>query len=89
MSHGGAENGRLLAPYSQLVKFGMSRKSIASAIREAEQLGLIRVRRGGKKGTTMTECSRYTLTYLWTKSVQEGYWQWEEPTNDWQEWGSK
>lgn len=86
LKHGGNENGHLLAPYSQLVAFGISRRLIAPAIREAERRGLLAVDRGGRKGTTITEVSRYRLTYLWTKTRTNGLWDWREPTNDWQHW---
>ena len=56
---------------------------VPDTMREAECLGLIRIQRGGKKGTTMTELSRYCLTYLWTKTRSNGLWQWQEPTDDW------
>lgn len=83
MHHGGNENGSLVAPYCQLVSHGLTRRLIADAIREAERRGLIRVERGGKKGTTVTELSRYRLTYLWTKTRQNGIWSWHEPTDEW------
>lgn len=81
--HGGAENGSLLAPYTQLVEFGIGRRLIAPAIREAERRGLIRVERGGKKGTAITELNRFTLTYFWTKRIENGLWNWQEETDDW------
>jgi hypothetical protein len=83
LRHGGNENGLLLAPYTQLIEFGVTRRLIAPTIREAERLGLVRVERGGKKGTTVTEVSRYRLTYLWTKTRSGGLWAWHEPTDDW------
>lgn len=83
LRHGGNENGSLLAPYSQLVDFGITRRLIAEAIREAEQRGLVRVERGGRKGTTLTELSRFRLTYHWTKTRTNGLWDWQPPTDDW------
>lgn len=84
LRQGGNENGSLLAPYNQLVRFGLGRRLIAPAIREAEQRGLVKVERGGKKGTTMTELTRFTLTYHWTRIKSGGLWDWKEPTNNWQ-----
>lgn len=81
--HGGKENGRRLAPYTQLVEFGIGRRFIADAIREAEQRGLIRVECGGKKGTAITGVNRFTLTYYWTKHLKNGLWDWKEKTDDW------
>ena len=83
LHHGGNENGSLLAPYTQLVAFGITRRLIANVIREAETRGLIRVERGGKKGTLITELSRFRLTYQWTKTRTSGVWDWHEPTDDW------
>ena len=83
LRHGGNENGALLAPYIQLVNFGITRRLIAATIREAEKRGLVRVERGGKRGTTMTELSRYRLTFLWTKTRKNGFWDWQLPTDDW------
>ncbi len=83
LKHGGVENGALLAPYSQLEAFGIGRRLIAGAIREAEQRGLVRVDRGGKKGYAVTELSRYTLTYQWSRTITGGLWDWHEPTDNW------
>ena len=83
LRHAGVENGSLLAPYTQLVRFGITRRLIAEAIREAEARGLIQLERGGKKGTVMTELSRYRLTYQWTKTRKSGHWDWLEPSDDW------
>jgi hypothetical protein len=74
LQHGANENGQLVAPYSQLEAFGISRRTINAAILEAESRGLIRVDRGGLKGRTLSELNRFTLTYAWTirlKSVPE------------------
>jgi hypothetical protein len=88
LKHGGNDNGSLLAPYLQLVAFGLTRRLIANAIREGESRGLLHVERGGKRGTTMTELSRYRLTFLWSKTLNpEGYWEWHEPTNEWKLFG--
>jgi hypothetical protein len=59
LSHGGAENGMLKAPYRQLEAFGVGARYLADAIREAEELGLVDCCRGGlRKATT------YALTWL-------------------------
>lgn len=83
MRHGGVENGSLLAPYTALKEYGISRRLIAAAIRDLEARGLISVERGGKKGTQMTEVSRYRLTYLWARIRKDGLWEWLEPSNEW------
>jgi hypothetical protein len=59
MAHGGTKNGDLLATYEQLEEFGLRDNSIAGAIREAEQRGLVSCRHG-----TRNIPSRFTLTWL-------------------------
>jgi hypothetical protein len=59
MTHGGAENGKLKAPYEQLEEFGIGASYVADAIREAEVLGLVDCHRGGIRVATT-----YTLTWL-------------------------
>lgn len=83
LKHGGVENGSLLAPYSQLEAFGIGRRFIPGAIREAEQRGLVQVERGGMRGVALTEVSRFRLTYHWSRSKKEGLWDWHEPTDSW------
>jgi hypothetical protein len=83
LQHGGVENGSLLAPYSQLVSFGIGRRFIHGAIKVAEQRGLIQVDRGGRKGVVLTEVSRFRLTYHWTRTKAQGLWNWHEPTDNW------
>lgn len=62
MRHGGVENGRLLAPYNQLVAFGVSRRDIRSAIDELEAFGIIRANRGERLGRK-SKSSTYALTF--------------------------
>lgn len=59
MSHGGKENGKLKAPYRQLVVFGIGARFITAHIAEAEKLGLIECHRGGMRVATT-----YGLTWL-------------------------
>jgi ribosomal protein S14 len=76
-SHGGQENGNLKATYDQLVKFGLTRKSIREAIAEGEALGLVR-----QKGPSIQRVpNRFRLTFYSTifKDRMGG----EPPTNDW------
>ena len=65
MNHAGTENGTLFAPYNQLVKFGIPRSEIRTAIDDSVALGFADVvrgeRLGGKPGA-----SRYRLTWLQT-----------------------
>lgn len=83
LKHGGAENGSLVAPYSQLEVFGIGRRFISKAIAEAEFRKLVEVKRGGLKGRAMTDLNRFRLTYCWTKFQVDGYWDWQLPTDDW------
>ncbi len=59
MKHGGKRNGKLKAPWRQLVAYGIGRRLIAGTIRDAEALGLIDCVRAG-----MRAASTYALTWL-------------------------
>ena len=60
LAHGGTNNGELIATYDQAVEYGISRKSIRSAIVELENAGLVHItRQGGKNLPT-----RYALAWL-------------------------
>lgn len=85
LNHGGNENGSLLAPYGQLVGFGVGRRLIHGSIAEAEQRGLVRVDRGGRRGVVMTEVNRFRLTYMWSRKKISGFWDWTPPTDDWKQ----
>jgi hypothetical protein len=87
MSHSGQENGNLVAPYTQLVKWGVARQYIAPAIADAERRGLLRVERGGRKGTTAAnEMNRFRLTFLPSRTAGGG---WQGPTNEWRQYGER
>ncbi len=75
MNHAGTENGRLQATYDQLVLWGLPRSEIRKAIEEAEFLGLIGYRRGGRWAGTNTP-SIYRLTFLPDHESNP-------PTNEW------
>lgn len=84
MNHAGYENGRLMATYDQLVAFGIGRRFVHSAISEAEQLGLILVERGGRRGFTISHVNTFTLTFLTTKNKgNRGEVLYVSPTNNW------
>jgi hypothetical protein len=77
LSHGGRENGGLLAPWNQLETRGIGRRFIAQTVEEAVRRGLLDVRKG--VGRTP---SRYTLTFLPTFIGQV-----EQPPSDrWREY---
>jgi hypothetical protein len=84
MAHAGSENGHLHATYGQLQGWGIPRTSISRAVGHLERLGLIAVTRGGYRAYAKTNPTRYRLTYLPDKQVNE----WDQtyygsPTNDW------
>lgn len=63
MSHAGTENGNLLAPYTQLVSFGLPRSEVSLAIHDAATLGFVAVRHGARLGGR-AGASRYALSWL-------------------------
>lgn len=65
MAHGGAENGKLICTYAQLVEAGMRGPSIAEAINICEALGFLEVtKRGAPSRSSYRSPSTYRLTYL-------------------------
>ena len=54
-----------MATYDQLVDYGLTRNRVAAAIWEAEKLGLIQCRHGGRYYGS-NEPNRYTLTWIGT-----------------------
>lgn len=65
MAHGGAENGRLIVTFDQFEAFGLRRKSIGPALREAEALGWIVTTRKGRGGNAdFRKASTYALGWL-------------------------
>jgi hypothetical protein len=59
MNRAGRHNGKLKAPDRHLRVFGIGKRHVSKAIREAEELGLVECHRGG-----MRVASTYTLTWL-------------------------
>ena len=59
MNQAGKRNGFLMAPYNQLVGFGISRKFIGEAITQTSDSGLIDVIHGTGRAP-----NRYALTFL-------------------------
>jgi hypothetical protein len=59
MKHGGKANGRLVAPWRQLRKFGIGDHFIAAAVEQCEQVGLVDCRRGVGRRPTL-----FSLTWL-------------------------
>jgi len=79
-SHAGRGNGALMATYDQLADFGISRRKIKDAIREAHRLGFIEVEYGGRWNMT-NRPSLFRLTYY---TDRDG----NPPTNDWRRYSA-
>lgn len=62
-ANGCTENGNLIASYNQLNAAGIRRASISEAVRGLVFLGLLQVKRGGRRGN-IGEPSRYRLTFI-------------------------
>ena len=64
LTHGGAENGNLMAPYRQLEASGVRKDSIREGLHMLESFGLIeRTQYGGRQGGK-ANASRYGLGWL-------------------------
>jgi hypothetical protein len=59
MRHGGKNNGRLLAPQRQLIAFGIHAHFVATAIKDAERVGVLDCKRGVGRRPSL-----YGLTWL-------------------------
>jgi hypothetical protein len=76
LRHAGLENGRLLAPYAQLVAWGMRRETLKDTIKEGVERRLIAVTGGGVDFDTGKRLPHlYRLTYYPTTDAP--------PTDDW------
>src|SRR5215471_12493847 len=63
-SHGGNDNGRLPVTKLDFVKYGLSARLVAAAIREAEALGFIRVTEHGRGGNAEhRQPNKFFLTF--------------------------
>jgi hypothetical protein len=76
MTHAGQNNGKIKAPHRHLATFGVGRRLVADAIREAETHGLVDCIRGG-----MRVCTAYALTWL---PLHDG----SAPTNRWRDYST-
>jgi hypothetical protein len=84
LQHGFAHNGNLVAPYGQLEAFGMSRRLINSAIKQAVNLRLIEVRRGYRLAWGKEKPNRFRLTFRRTRvKPDQGEPYWIEAGNEW------
>ena len=76
--HGGNDNGRLPVTYSDFIDYGMTRESIAPAIREAEALGFIRVKRGRGGNADNGTPNLFGLTFSHDRGSRAS-----PPSHDW------
>jgi hypothetical protein len=82
MDHGGKENGVLIVTYHDFQENNIGhRRSIARGIREAEALGLLRLKRGRAGNGEFKTPNLFRLTYLPT--YQDG--KQVPPTGEWRE----
>lgn len=82
MAHKGLENGRLGIAYSQFEEWGISRRSIPTAIDYAVDAGFLEVT---KRGLRLKETTNeYRLTYFATRErTPKGAYEYSAPTNEW------
>jgi len=87
LRHAGKENGFLVAPYNQLVAFGIGRSLIKPAINDAVRRGLLQVtHHGSHHANGRVDPSRYRLTYLQWKLVGATGPEFIPPTNEWKQY---
>jgi hypothetical protein len=78
MRHAGSENGKLPCTYSDFVKAGVRRASVALALRQCVALGFVEItKRGGRSLSNVRRPSLYRLTYVFGRSAAG------MPTDDW------
>lgn len=76
-NHVGFENGFLMATHNQLAEYGLTPYHISEAIDEAEFLGLIPAKRGGRRNLP-NQPSTFRMTWIPDKDLAA-------PTNEWKE----
>ena len=78
-SHGGNDNGRLPVTTEDFVAYGMHRTSVASALRESEALGFIRITERGRGGNAEHRTpNKFFLTFAQGRDSRAS-----PPTHDW------
>jgi hypothetical protein len=76
--HGGSENGNLPVTKQNFMDYGMHHDAVAPAIREAEALGFIRMKRGRGGNAEHRQPNRFFLTFAHGRSSRA-----YPPTHDW------
>jgi hypothetical protein len=77
-SHGGSENGNLPVTKQNFMDYGIHHDAVAPAIREAEALGLIRMKRGRGGNADHRQPNRFFLTFALGNGPRA-----LTPTHDW------
>jgi len=77
-SHGGSENGNLPVTKQNFMDYGMDHNAVAPAIREAEALGFIRMKRGRGGNADHRQPNRFFLTFAHGRGSRAC-----PPTHDW------
>jgi len=77
-AHGGSENGNLPVTKQNFMDYGMDHDAIAPAIRGAEALGFIRMKRGRGGNAEHKQPNRFFLTFAHGRGNRA-----LEPTHDW------
>src|SRR5215831_10216699 len=69
-NHGGLENGNLPVTKQDFMDYGMDHDAVAPAIREAEALGFIRMKRGRGGNADHRQPHRFFLTYIYGRGLR-------------------
>jgi len=77
-SHGGSENGNLPVTKQNFMDYGMDHNAVAPAIREAEALGFIRMKRGRGGNADHRQPNRFFLTFAHGRGSRA-----YPPTHEW------
>ena len=76
--HGGNDNDRLIVTTEDFIAYGMHRSSVAPALREAEALGFIRIKRGRGGNAEYRTPSVFGSTFSQHRNSKR-----HPPTDDW------
>lgn len=76
--HGGNDNDHLPVPTEDFIAYGMDRSSVAPALREAEALGFLRIKRGRGGNAEHRTPSLFGLTFAYHRGSRRN-----PPTDDW------
>jgi hypothetical protein len=77
-SHGGSENGNLPVTKQNFMDYGIHHDAVAPAIREAEALGFVRMKRGRGGNADHRQPNRFFLTFAHGRGSRD-----YPPTHEW------